>query len=610
MFDLLIKGGTVVDGTGCEPSVQDVAIKDGLIVAVGPDISGEASEVVDAKGLLVTPGFVDIHTHYDAQVAWDSELLPSSAHGVTSVVISNCGVGFAPVRKQDQEWLMQVMQVIEDVPVAVMKAGMKWDWESFSEYLDVMERNSYALDIATQVTHTALRKYVMGDRADRDETPNEDEVAEMRRLVREAVEAGAMGFSTSRCSIHQTEHGPLPGTMASDEEIDSLVEAVSEAGGGVYQLIPSGLTGVVAGQDNGVKNEIAGMLPDPHLLSDEIKRMRRLHQKTGVTCTFSFPSSPKMGDDYARSREQLAEAHAAGEKIFPQYAPRPLTAFGNLDVQHIFTGKPTYRSLAHLPRAERARKMAEPEIKAAILSEDDVEPETHDPLQSMAITFRNNLKAVYLFSDDNMDYEQAPSQSVHALATAQGRDPVELYYDLLIADEGRNLLVWFADYRDGDLRLKQEYVPEPSFVMGLSDGGAHAKLIVDGSFQTSFLAHWGKNRTRGPRFPIEMLVNRITQLPAKVFGFTDRGVIKEGMRADINVIDFERLSIGLPHLVGDLPTGAERFLQDAQGYVLTIVKGVVTRRDDKDTGARPGRLFRNPYSAAARAKQASAVAAQ
>lgn len=607
MFDLLIKGGTVVDGTGAAPSVQDVAIRDGKIVAVAASLDGDAKETVDATGLLVTPGFVDIHTHYDAQVAWDSELLPSSAHGVTTVVISNCGVGFAPVRKKDQEWLMQVMQVIEDVPVSVMKAGMKWDWESFSEYLDAMGRNSYAIDIATQVTHTALRKYVMGDRADRDETPTPAEVEEMRRLVKEAVQAGAMGFSTSRCSIHQTEHGPLPGTMASDEEIENLVTAVSEAGGGVYQLIPSGLTGVVAGHDSGAKNEIAGMLPDPHLLSDEIKRMRHLHQKTGVTCTFSFPSSPKMGEDYARSRELLAQAHAAGEKIFPQYAPRPLTAFGNLDVQHIFTGRPTYRSIAHLPRAERAAKMADPAIKAAILSEDDVEPETHDPLQSMAITFRKNLKAVYLFAEGQMDYEQDPSQSVSALAEAQGRDPVELYYDLLIADEGRNLLVWFADYRDGDLRLKQEYVPEPSFVMGLSDGGAHAKLIVDGSFQTSFLAHWGRDRTRGPRFPVEMLVNRITELPAKVFGFVDRGVIKEGMRADINVIDFDRLDIGLPHLVGDFPTGAERFLQDATGYVMTVVNGVVTRRDDKDTGARPGRLFRNMFSAAARQEPVAAV---
>ncbi len=585
---MIIRGATVVDGTGGPPRVQDVAIVAGRIVEVGAALEGEAREVFQAQGLIVTPGFIDVHTHYDAQLAWDAELLPSSAHGVTTVVVGNCGVGLAPVRATDRDRLMHLLEVIEEVPVAVMSECLAWTWESFADYLSAMGCNEYAIDVAALLPHVALREYVMGARGRGKSPANAEDIAAMRAIVFEAVRAGALGVSTSRSCIHMTESGPLPGTYAANEELLAIAEAIRDAGGGVFQMIPSGQSGVIEG--DGGENVIAGMRPDPYRLSQEVETMRWLHRQTGVTCTFSFAMNSEIGPDYARATQALADAHAAGEQLYPQYSPRPLNALSCLDAQHIFTSRPTYRAIAHLPRAERAARMAEPAIRAAILSESDLPLETSDPLQMMALTFRNNLKYVHALPD----YEPLPATSVRQIARDTGRNPEEVYYDLLIADEGRAVLAWFADYRRGDMTEKEQTLQNPNYLVGLGDGGAHYKLIVDASHPTFLLAHWGRDRTRGRRFPIEMLVHRLTKLPADVAGFADRGVVAPGMRADLNVIDFDRLGVSLPRIVADLPAGAQRFLQDATGYVLTMVNGVPTRRNDRDTGARPGRITRNP----------------
>ncbi len=508
--------------------------------------------------------------------------------GGTTVVMGNCGVGLAPLQKGGEDWLMHVLEVIEEVPVATMTRSIEWAWQSFADYLSVIDGRSYAMDVAALLPHTALRECVMVERGRRNDVASAEDIAAMRKIVFEAVKAGALGVSTSRSCIHMTEYGPLPGTRAHKDEILAIAEAIREAGGGVFQMIPSGQSGVVEGDGN--ENVIAGMLPDPYPLSAEVETMRWLHQQTGVTCTFFFGMNSAIGPEYERAVHALAVAHAAGERLYPQYSPRPLNALSNLDAQHLFTQRPSYQSIAHLPRAERARKMAEPAVRAAILSEQDLPVETDDPLQMMAITFKNNLKNVYALPD----YEPLPSQSVRAMARASGVDPEAVYYDLLIANEGRAVLAWFADYGRGDMCEKETMLLNPNYLVDLGDGDAHYKLIVDASHPTYLLAHWGRDLIRGRRFPIEMLVNRLTGLPAKVSGFDDRDEIVVGKRADINVIDFEGLSLGLPEMVDDLPAGARRFLQSARGYVMTLVNGVITRRDDVDTGARPGSLARNP----------------
>ena len=604
MFDMLIKNGTVVDGTGVPGAVKDIAIKDGKIVALGEGIGGGAKEVLDATGLLVTPGFVDIHTHYDGQVLWDTELRVSSANGVTTCVMGNCGVSMAPVKKEDIDWLAYVLDVVEEVPVAAVRNTVDFCWESFPEYMDALDKKGYATDLVTHVPHSALRAYVMGERGIMNEPATPADIAEMARLVKEAVEAGAFGFSTARSYIINLDTGPLPGTLATEEELFAIAEAIKEAGGGVIQMIPSGQTGVVEGDGKG--NQMAGFKPDPYYISDEVKLMRRLHQKTGVGCTFSFGSSPRMGEDWARVTAEIDAAHAAGEPIYPQIAARFLTALVNLDGHHIFLAKPTYKAIAHLPRAERARKMADPAIKAAILSECDGDMNTNDPLQMFWLTIRNNIKAVFPYEGKNTDYEPRPERSIYKLAKAAGREPEDLFYDLLIAEEGKAIMIWFADYLPEVIELKNKLFNNPGYSIGSGDAGAHAKLMVDGGIYTYLLARWAKNRASGDPIPAETLIHRFTKLVADLYGLDDRGVIAVGKRADINVIDHDRLDFERPCFIYDFPGNAPRYVQDGIGYVMTMVNGVPVRRNDKDTGARPGKVARNPRAAR---KQAIALEA-
>ncbi|MFM8498762.1 MAG: N-acyl-D-amino-acid deacylase family protein [Chakrabartia sp.] len=594
MFDMLIVSGTVVDGTGAPPVLKDIAIEDGRIVALGEGIGGEAREVFDAKGLIITPGFIDCHTHYDAQVLWDSELQPSVSNGVTTVVMGNCGVGLAPVKKRDIDWIAYVLEVIEEVPSDAVKGAINFNFESFPEYLDEVDKRAYTMDIIAQVPHAAVRAYVMGERGILNEAATPDDITEMRRIVQEAVEAGAFGFSTSRCMIHMLDSGPLPGTYASDDELLAMAEAVRDAGGGVVQMIPSGTGGVVEG--DGQETKLVGVKPDPHRISDEVKLMRQLYQKTGVSCAFTFACNPKMGDDFARVTAEINAAHAAGEPILPQVPARFVTVLSNLDTQHIFVARPTYRAISHLPVADRSRKMAEQAVKAAILSEQDVDLGITDPLQMAAQAMRGSMHKMFPYEGTATDYEPLPDQSIIARANARGVSAEEEVYDRLIADEGRAVLIWILDYSEKVIALKEQQFRNPGYGIGSGDAGAHAKLMVDAGIYTHLLARWTRDRPRGKAVPVEMLVHRSTKLVADTYGLDDRGVIAVGNRADLNVIDYDGLGCERPRLVADLPGGSKRYLQNGIGYVMTMVHGVPVRRNDQSTGARPGRLLRNPRS--------------
>ena len=600
MFDILIKGGTIVDGTGATPYTADLAINDGRIVGIGADLGDAAREVVDAAGRLVTPGFIDPHTHYDGQATWDPDLLPSSAHGVTTVVIGSCGIGFAPLRPGTQDWLVTLMEGVEDIPGTALHVGIPWNWETFPEYLDALEQLKYKVDVAAHVPHSTVRAYVLGKRAEADEPATAEELEQMAAIVGESIAAGAVGLATSRVSLHRgSDGGIVPGTKAPEEELLALTTAMRDAGGGVLQMIPSGAAGGVEGQEG--ENVLAGLSgqQDKYSLSTEIRMMRRIHVATGQPVTFTLAENAGLGEEeYRKALEVVAESAAAGERVRPQFSPRPVGLLMSLETYHAFTARPGYRAIADLPLAERAARMADPAVKAAILSEADVEVHSTDPFKHIHTTFQRNLDAIFDLA--TLNYEPDPADSMAARAAVEGRDPLEVCYETLIAGQGQGVLIWFSTgYSDGDLRKKEECLLDPTCVMGLGDGGAHVQVICDASFPTFLLYHWGKKRVRGQTLPVELLVHRLTQDPAELYGLDDRGILAEGLRADVNVIDFDRLSISLPRLVQDLPANAQRLLQDSTGYDMTIVNGVVTRRNDEPTDAYPGRLVRRKHKAIA-----------
>ena len=575
MYDLKISGGLVVDGTGDPPRVADVAVMGDTIVAVEADLGGEAARTIDAAGQIVTPGFVDVHTHYDGQATWDDLLEPSSGHGVTTVVMGNCGVGFAPVRPGTEEWLIQLMEGVEDIPGAALSEGIAWGWESFDEYLDALDDRRWAMDIGTQVPHGAVRAYVMGERGARNEPADPDEIARMERIVADAVSAGALGVSTSRTLAHKAMDGePVPGTFAAEDELFGLGRGLRDGGGGVFELAPVGS----AGED----------IVKPR---SEVEWMRRLSAFIGQPVTFALlqvPAAPDLWRELMTVSEQAAEE---GAQLYPQVAGRPFGLLVGWQTSHPFTLRPTYRAIEHLDIAERVQRLRDPAVRAAICSEADGE-RRGGMQEGVGVLVSKLLDQLYVLGDPP-DYEPAPDRSISAIAAAAGVDPAEAAYDAFCAEDGKALLmVPMFNYVDGNHDVIREQLTHSRAVVGLSDGGAHCGLICDASMPTTMISHWTRDRNRGEQLPLEWVVRKQTQDTAALFGLNDRGVVAPGKRADLNVIDHAAIGLRTPRLVHDLPAGGRRLLQHADGYTATIVAGQQTRDRGADTGARPGRLVR------------------
>jgi len=570
-FDLIIRGGTVHDGTGSPPRIADVAIRDGRIAAIGA-VSGSAAREIDARGLIVTPGFVDVHTHYDGQSTWENRLAPSSGHGVTSVVMGNCGVGFAPCKPHQRDLLVKVMEGVEDVPEVVMTEGLPWNWESFPEYLDALDAREYDIDIAAQLPHSALRVYVMGERAATHEPPSADDLARMRELTVEAIRAGALGVTTSRNLLHRTKAGELaPSLFSEEEELGALADGLKEAGRGVFQIIPAPMGDA----------------------ETEFALMRRLAERCGRPLSYSLIQMP-TGDTEAwrTSLRRLAEASQAGLEMRAQVAPRPVGMFYGLELSfHPFAFHPSYKAIAHLPLAERVARMKEPAFRARLLAE---QPEDTNPV---------NLKTVKAFQycyawRDEPEYEPDLADRIDRRAREAGLPVDEYAYDLLLANEGRAVFYQpAANYRDGNLAAVREMLEHPRTVVGLADGGAHYGMICDASFPTYFLLRWARDAAPAERIDLPQAIAALTSEPATLAGLNDRGRLAVGLKADINLIDFDRLKLHVPEVTYDLPAGGRRMRQLAEGYVATIVSGVVTYRDGEPTGALPGRLVRGQREA-------------
>ena len=571
MHDLILRGGTLVDGTGAPPRTADVAVDGDRISAVG-DLGGEAARrEVDADGLLVTPGFVDMHTHYDGQATWDPLLSPSCWHGVTTVVMGNCGVGFAPVRPGTEEWLIQLMEGVEDIPGSALAEGIAWGWESFAEYLDALERTPRALDVGAQVPHGAVRAYVMGERGARNEPATAADIEAMARIVQEGLEAGALGFSTSRTVVHRAVDGePVPGTFAAEDELFGIGRALLAAGRGVFEVAPAG----VMGEDL--------LAPEK-----EVAWMRRLSAETGRPVTFALAQHNQAPDQW-RDLLRLAEAATAeGAALRAQVMGRPTNLLvGWQTMTHPFKDRPTYQAIAHLPLEDRVARLRDPEVKSAILSE-------RGPDNPMARIVSAGLDRIFPMGEPP-DYEPGPERSVAAIAAAQGRPGEEVLYDLMMGRDGRELLMLaLLGYSEGNLDAMREMLLHPNAALGLSDGGAHCGAICDASMPTFMLTHWARDRHRGPTLDLGLVVRKMTLETARTYGLADRGVVAAGAKADLNLIDFDRLELRLPRLAFDLPGGARRLVQEADGYKATFVSGVQTMAEGEDTGARPGRLVRS-----------------
>jgi N-acyl-D-amino-acid deacylase len=574
MFDLKITGGTIVDGTGRARFVGDVAVQDGVIVAVGPTVDGDATEVIDGTGLVVAPGFVDIHTHYDGQATWDPVLDPSASHGVTTVVAGNCGVGFAPVRPGMEARLVEMMEGVEDIPGTALHEGIQWEWETFPEYLDALGRREYAIDIAAFIPHAPLRVYVMGDRGARNEDATAEDIAEMGRHVAAAIEAGAVGFSTSRSLNHKDLDGELvPGTFASADELIGLTQAMVDAGGGLFEVVPMGETG-----------------DDAAMTLGEIEMMAEVSKATGSPVSFLVVQSMGAPDLWRDQLDAVRKANADGAKLIPQVGARPGGMLLGVASYHGLMRRPTYRRLEDsLSLDELLVELNRPEVKAAILAEDDLPQDPHRQFEGLTESTPHMFGNIFPLGDP-VDYEPTREQSIAGIAEATGTDPWEVLYDHLAA--GELMLGAFTNYAQVTGDPLCEMLEHPDTVVGLSDGGAHVKMICDASVPTYLLTHWVRDRSRGERLSLETVVRKQAAATAEVVGLTDRGTIEVGRKADLNLIDLEHLELHEPRSVADLPAGGRRILQDATGYVATIVSGVVTRRNGVDTGARPGRLVR------------------
>ncbi len=573
MHDLLIRGGMIVDGTGAEAREADVAIVGDRIVEIG-DISTSAREEIDARGKLVTPGWVDVHTHYDGQATWDPLLSPSCWHGVTTAVMGNCGVGFAPVHPDRHEWLIGLMEGVEDIPGSALAEGIKWNWETFPEYLDALEKIPRALDIGTQVPHGAVRGYVMGERGAKNEPATADDITQMTAVVREGLEAGALGFSTSRTIYHRAVDGePVPGTFAADDELLGIASALRDVGHGLFELAPAGVMG----------EDLAA--PDK-----EIAWMSKVSAMIQRPVTFALIQHDADSKQWKRMLELCDQAEQMGANLVAQVGSRPTMLLMGLQTFHPFSERPSYLALAELPLEQRVNEMRKSEVRQRILSE---ESPTSEPI----VMFINASMHKVFALGDPPDYEPRPEQSIQAQAEREGRSAHEVLYDALLELDGRQLLMFaLLGYSDFNLDAVGEMLAHPRSAFGLGDGGAHCGVMCDASMTTYMLTHWVRDRERGSRLPLEWTVKKMTHDTATLFGLNDRGVLAPGYKADLNVIDFQKLRLDLPKLAFDLPAGARRLVQRAQGYDATILSGKVTFRDGESTGALPGRLLRGPQA--------------
>jgi N-acyl-D-amino-acid deacylase len=573
---LIITNGTIIDGTGSPAFIGDVHISDGVITAISPagEILGAVdarATVLDATGLLVTPGWVDIHTHYDGQVTWDDVLAPTAWHGVTTLVMGNCGVGFAPVVPERRDWLIGLMEGVEDIPGTALSEGIDWDWETFPEYLDALEPRRWTMDVGTQIAHGAVRAYVMGDRGAKNEPATAEDIEQMRIIVRDALAAGALGFSTSRTIAHIAIDGePVPGTFAAEDELFGIGSALKELGTGVFELAPAG----VAGED----------VVAP---AKEVDWMRRLSAEMGRPVTFALIQVDSAPELWRELMDASLAATEEGADIWPQVAGR---ATGLLSGHHttysLFDAFPAYQQLKAQNLSEQAlyERLCDPQIRESILG--------WQPDEATAKSLAGAFDRTFLLGDPP-DYEPGPDRSLTGIALANSTSPLNVAYDAMLIDGGRGLLyVPILNYAYGNLDPVREMFLHPRAASGLADGGAHCGVICDASMPTFMLTHWTRDRSRGDTLPLEMIIKKQTQDTAMLYGLSDRGTLKVGMLGDVNIIDYENLQLESPFVTSDLPAGGTRLVQGARGYVATIKSGEITFDRGQDTGARPGQLLR------------------
>jgi N-acyl-D-aspartate/D-glutamate deacylase len=566
MHDLVIKGGTVADGTGVPVRTADVAITDGIVTEVGR-VSGRAHTTIDADGALVTPGFVDVHTHFDGQVTWDPMLTPSCWHGVTTVVMGNCGVGFAPVQPDRHEWLIGLMEGVEDIPGTALSEGIEWGWEHFPEYLDAVDRSEKMLDVGTQVPHGAVRAYVMGERGAKNEPATPDDIAAMARIVREGLQAGALGFSTSRTIAHMAIDGePVPGTFAAEDELFGIGAVLGELDAGVFELAPAGALG-----------------EDLAAPEREMAWMRKLAGTIKRPVSFALTQNDHDPDSWRRMLDLCAQAAAEGAPVRPQVAGRPVSLLLGLQTFHPFAYCPSWAPIGAASLDEKLAAMRDPALREKLLAEVDA---AIAPMRQ----FMDPQRAFPMGATP--DYEPAREHSVAALAQAQGRPVMDLYYDLLMDDDGLALVLRpLLNFSGFNLDPVREMLLHPTSAWGLADGGAHCGTTCDASTPTFMLAYWARDRAHD-RLPLEWIVKKMTADTASMYGLGDRGVLAPGKIGDVNVIDYAHVQLDRPVMVHDLPGGARRFVQRARGYIATVKSGELVLADGDDQGARPGRLLR------------------
>ena len=580
MYDYLIKNATIVDGLGDKPYSGDVAIESGKIAAVGK-VDGSAKETINADGAYATPGWVDVHTHFDGQVSWDDKIDPSFSHGVTSVVMGNCGVGFAPCPPGGERGMIELMEGVEDIPGTALFEGIEWgEWETFPEYIDYLGTKQYTLDVGTQIPHSAVRNYVMGERALRHEDATSDDLEAMSKIVREGLNAGALGFSTSRTIGHRSILGePIPGTFAEKAELLAIGRAMKEVNKGVFQAVPAGVVGDIAG-------------PEKWTTEQEVELFAEIARESGRSCTFTLAQNGNRPEQWRRCLDIVEKANAEGISITPQIATRPIGFVTSIQTYHMFQRRETFLKLSGLPLTQLLAELKKPDVKAAILADKDVPPT--EPGAMANIFGMMAMAAPMMFPIEMpINYEPEASGNMGALAAAAGKDINEFMYDYLTAGEGDQFAILLgANFVDGSFSVMEDMIRHPNTTIGLSDAGAHVNLIFDAVGPTYQLTHWVRDRTRGDRMPIELMVRKQTHTNAQLFGMTDRGSLQVGKRADLNLFDLDRLGLGRLEVHHDLPAGGSRILQSAEGYVNTFVAGVKTRENDQDTGARPGRVIR------------------